>query len=970
MPVSLWGCEDQHRPQNGLKRRDGLWIGALLLIAALLRLPALDAAPPGFQFDEAYNAWDALRVIEGARPIFLPTNAGREPLYTYWQAPFVALLGPTPTALRLASALPGIATVLLLYGFVRLFFPHEGSDLAGLAALCLALSYWHLHFSRYAIRSILIPSWELPTFAALWLGLRRRGMGWFALCGLGLAAMVWTHPVGRLMPIIVVLVVLYVTWADRQHTHRYLLGLLVTGVVALLLSLPLGYYFWQHPDQFFAHPSDVSVFHPRVHRGNLPRALALNALRVAGMFTCVGDQEWLHNLPGRPAFDPLLGIGFMVGLVVFVRRFLQRGVEPPQRASYVLLGVWLVVLLIPSAFSDMAPNFSRTLGAAPVAMLLAAWGLREGWRWLEDRGHPHLAMGLVAVIMAISGGWTAWDYFVRFARHPMAYYHYDQDKMDVAAFLRRESAENTLYLAPLWAHHPTVSLLTRDIDLRSMETNAALVFPAREGEKGILYAFPPEQEQNVANLEREWGVWGRRDVIHDPQGHVLLHLFRIPARHRPPLGEGTAFVADTEFPLGTLKGRSVQFGPSIRLLGYQVASGLSAERELEVTLVWEALGPVERNYTAFVHLLDEHGQRWGQADHWPGQGSYPTSHWYPGDVIVDRYQVKVHPCLPPGRHWLEVGWYDLATGERLRMSGGGLAVRLGMVDWASVRGVDRTELSPSSPADYWPSEGVHLFGFDLPETTLEVGRPLPLTLYWEATAEIREPVTVLLQLRHSDGHAVELAEIEARGRADSPWFPGEARCQTLRLRLEPVPEGSYQLCLQTVGRAERAVELAEVQVVPSTRQYSAPPMAFSVNQDLGDAIRLLGCNLPNMTTAPDGSIAVAAGDVLHLTLYWQTLHLVETSYTVFTHLLDEGGQLRAQKDSVPVEGTYPTTEWVEEEVVEDVYQIAVASDVPPGSYQIEVGLYEAASGQRLPVTREGQETGEDRILLPVKVMVR
>ena len=558
---------------------------------------------------------------------------------------------------------------------------------------------------------------------------------------------------------------------------------------------------------------------------------------------------------------------------------------------------------------------------------------------------------------------------MRFARHPMAYYHYDQDKIDVASFLCRESAENTLYLAPLWAHHPTVSLLTRDIDLRSVETNAALVFPAREEERGIIYIFPPEQGQNVANLEREWGAWGQRDVMLDSQGNLLLHLFRIPALYRPLMGEGAAFVAGTDFPLGTLRGSRAQFGPSIRLLGYQVASGLSAERELEVTLVWEALGPIEGNYTAFVHLLDEHGQRWGQADNWPGQGSYPTRHWRPGDVIVDRYQVKIHPCLPPGRHRLEVGWYDLATGDRLRTPGYGLAVRLGRVDMVSVQGVGRAELSPSSQVDYWPAEGVHLFGFDLSELRLEVGRPFPLTLYWEATAQVWEPVGFLLQLKNPT-HTVELASLQVGGRADWPWLSGEARCQALRLRLGPVPEGTYQLRLQVVGKPEQAVDVVQVQVVPSTRSYTAPPIAFPMGKDLGDAIRLLGYNLPGMTTAPDESVTVVTGDALHLTLYWQMLRRVETSYTVFIHLLDEAGQLRGQKDNIPVQGTYPSTEWVEGEVVEDSYQIAVATDAPLGPYQIEVGLYDAATGRRLPVTSEGQGTGETRILLPVKVIVQ
>jgi hypothetical protein len=83
---------------------------------------------------------------------------------------------------------------------------------------------------------------------------------------------------------------------------------------------------------------------------------------------------------------------------------------------------------------------------------------------------------LIVAVMSISGSWTVWDYSVRSDRHPMAHYHYDQDKVDVVALLRRESMANTLLL-PLWACRPTITLPTRDIDLRSVETNAALVSP-------------------------------------------------------------------------------------------------------------------------------------------------------------------------------------------------------------------------------------------------------------------------------------------------------------------------------------------------------------------------------------------------------------------------------------------------------------------------------------------------------------
>jgi hypothetical protein len=91
---------------------------------------------------------------------------------------------------------------------------------------------------------------------------------------------------------------------------------------------------------------------------------------------------------------------------------------------------------------------------------------------------------------------------------------------------------------------------------------------------------------------------------------------------------------------------------------------------------------------------------------------------------------------------------------------------------------------------------------------------------------------------------------------------------------------------------------------------------------------------------------------------------MEKSYTVFTHILDQAGWLRGQKDNLPVGGTYPTTEWVVGEIVVDKYEIEVAPEAPPGEYRIEVGMYELATMKRLPVfSEEGKRLPEDRVLL-------
>lgn len=89
-----------------------------------------------------------------------------------------------------------------------------------------------------------------------------------------------------------------------------------------------------------------------------------------------------------------------------------------------------------------------------------------------------------------------------------------------------------------------------------------------------------------------------------------------------------------------------------------------------------------------------------------------------------------------------------------------------------------------------------------------------------------------------------------------------------------------------------------------------------------------------------------------LTLHWQALAEIDASYTIFVHLLDEDSRLWAQSDSIPGRGTLPTTGWVPGKIVTDEHEIAISADAPSGDYVIEIGMVQADTGQRLPVTDE------------------
>jgi len=107
---------------------------------------------------------------------------------------------------------------------------------------------------------------------------------------------------------------------------------------------------------------------------------------------------------------------------------------------------------------------------------------------------------------------------------------------------------------------------------------------------------------------------------------------------------------------------------------------------------------------------------------------------------------------------------------------------------------------------------------------------------------------------------------------------------------------------------------------PEYRQFAAPAPRVALDADFDGQVRLLGYDLDceRKPTACD------------LTLYWQAERRLDTSYTVFVQALDPAGQVRAQVDSVPRGGSYPTRWWLPGEVVADPLRLELP-DATPGS---------------------------------------
>ncbi len=116
----------------------------------------------------------------------------------------------------------------------------------------------------------------------------------------------------------------------------------------------------------------------------------------------------------------------------------------------------------------------------------------------------------------------------------------------------------------------------------------------------------------------------------------------------------------------------------------------------------------------------------------------------------------------------------------------------------------------------------------------------------------------------------------------------------------------------------------------------------------GDHIRLVEAR---------SQLQARTGDMLAVLLRWSGDAQIERRYKVFLHIGAADRPPLAQFDSEPAQGARPTFTWQVGEVIHDRRGVWLR-DVPPGRHDVFIGLYDAESGARLPITLDGAPIGD------------
>ena len=281
----------------------------------------------------------------------------------------------------------------------------------------------------------------------------------------------------------------------------------------------------------------------------------------------------------------------------------------------------------------------------------------------------------------------------------------------------------------------------------------------------------------------------------------------------------------------------------------------------------------------------------------------------------------------------------------------------------------------------WPQSAVFqdeiaLLGSSIERLAVQSGGVLHVRLFWQAQQRSGRTYTCFVHMLDNQGNQCGQADADPFY-STSKWHEGDIVVQDLALQVQPdAPAGEKLLSVGWYDRDrqrlpltdDRAAETGVNQVVLVERPVvrweendEVPAPTHSQEAELGGYARLLGYDL--------SANAVPGGGSFALKLYWQCIEETNTSYTVFVHVLDDNGKIAAQRDQIPGAGRFPTTGWLRQEVISDVYEITLPDDLASGTYHIALGMYDLATGARLPVVEGGQPRAEGRVLLNTPISV-
>lgn len=376
----------------------------IVVLGIILRFYLLGSNPPSLDWDEVsmgYNAYSILKTGADEYGNFLPLSIRsfddyKPAMYTYLAVPSVALFGLNEFAVRFPSALFGVLTILVTYFLTKEILRDQNLqitvgklklDIALIAAFLLAISPWHLQFSRAAFEGNIGVFFFTLGLLFFFKGLHR--LKWLILSALFFVGSLYSYHSFRLVVPMLLLSLFVVFWKDLLKNK---IQVSIACLILIICSIPI-YKSFVMPQGAGSRLSMVTIFtdpeqlkhglklleYDKSHNDFLGEVFhnrrSIYVLKTVENYLSHFDPGFLfiHGDSGRHHHALDMGVLYLwdlpfllAGVFFLLQKFNKR---------IAVLYIWLFIAPLASAIATGAPHAVRAIPMIPILQILIASGV-------------------------------------------------------------------------------------------------------------------------------------------------------------------------------------------------------------------------------------------------------------------------------------------------------------------------------------------------------------------------------------------------------------------------------------------------------------------------------------------------------------------------------------------------------------------------------------------------------------------
>lgn len=381
----------------------------ILILSSFLRLFRVGEVPLSPDWDEVALGYNAYSIMQTGRdeygkflPVVLRSFDDYKPaLYTYLSIPSIAIFGLNVEAVRLPSIIFGIITVFATFFLMEQFF--KRNDIALISSFLLAISPWHIQFSRIAFETNVAVAFNILGVLFFLYGLKKPWL--IFLSSIIFALSIYIYQGEKVfIPLLILLLVFIYRKTFFSLPKKYIF---ISLILMFLISFPMINYLVINKDSL-ERAKGVSVFTEQIKHSQAQKFLddknnndllgilldnrrVIYGKRVLEGYLSHFDLNWLFirgDLGRHHA--PFMGLLYFVELpFLLIGIYLLLFGQFDKKTKALIFG-WLIITPVAASLTSGVPHAVRTLNFLPIFQIFTAIGLVWGISQISNLKFPIL----------------------------------------------------------------------------------------------------------------------------------------------------------------------------------------------------------------------------------------------------------------------------------------------------------------------------------------------------------------------------------------------------------------------------------------------------------------------------------------------------------------------------------------------------------------------------------------------------